>query len=134
MPQFTNKSIERLTGCDDKLQIVHKLAIKDSAYPYQITHGHRTIEEQNELYQQGRTKPGKIVTNIDGITKKGKHNYSPSKASDIVIFADGKITWDKKYYKIVADHILAKAKLLGITIYWGGNWEKFRDYPHFEIE
>ncbi|MBH8600228.1 M15 family metallopeptidase, partial [Thermoactinomyces sp. CICC 23799] len=38
-----------------------------------ITDGLRTFAEQNELYAQGRTKPGKIVTNA----KAGQsyHNF-----------------------------------------------------------
>ena len=31
-----------------------------------IISGHRTYEEQNELYAQGRTKPGKVVTKAKG--------------------------------------------------------------------
>lgn len=38
-----------------------------------ITQGLRTISEQNALYAQGRTKPGKIVTNAVG--GNSWHNY-----------------------------------------------------------
>jgi peptidoglycan L-alanyl-D-glutamate endopeptidase CwlK len=91
-------------------------------------------EEQNKLYEQGRTVSGKIVTNCDGYNKKSKHNFSPSKACDIVVYVGGAITWDPKYYKIVASHILQCAKKLKINITWGGSWKNFPDYPHFQID
>lgn len=42
-------------------------------YPLRITHGYRSIEEQNALYAQGRTKPGNIVTNAKG--GESFHNF-----------------------------------------------------------
>ena len=44
----------------------------------------RTIKEQNDLYAQGRTKPGKIVTNAKG--GQSYHNYGL--AIDIVLLVD----------------------------------------------
>ena len=37
-----------------------------STIKIRIVQSLRTIEEQNELFAQGRTKPGKIVTNAKG--------------------------------------------------------------------
>lgn len=37
------------------------------------THGFRTVEEQDELYAQGRTKPGLKVTNARG--GQSQHNF-----------------------------------------------------------
>ena len=46
-------------------------------------------------------------------------------------------------FKIMADHMFAAARELGVTIRWGGNWSRvnttdkppssFVDMPHFEI-
>ncbi|MED0738884.1 M15 family metallopeptidase, partial [Aneurinibacillus thermoaerophilus] len=57
-----------------------------------ITQGYRSIAEQNELYAQGRTKPGKIVTNAKGGTSY--HNYGL--ALDFALYTpDGKqVVWD----------------------------------------
>jgi len=38
-----------------------------------ITDGARTAEVQNTIYQQGRTRPGAIVTNADGYTVRSNH-------------------------------------------------------------
>ena len=48
-------------------------AVKESPFDFRIAQGVRTAEYQNSLYQQGRTKPGKIVTNCDGIKNKSNH-------------------------------------------------------------
>jgi peptidoglycan LD-endopeptidase CwlK len=91
-----------------------------------ITQGLRTIAEQNELYAQGRTKPGKVVTNARG--GYSYHNFGL--AFDIVIQnADGSLCWntgDKRWQTVGA-----LGKSLGLE--WGGGWRKFPDYPHFQL-
>lgn len=134
MSQFSERSAKKLATCDQRLQDVANEAIKAPPYDFGITHGERTIAEQQELYAQGRTKPGKIVTNCDGIKIKSEHNYSPSKAFDIKVYVNGKVTWDVQYYKAVAAHILDCAKKLKISITWGGSWKRFPDYPHYQID
>lgn len=87
-----------------------------------ITQGLRTIKEQNELYAQGRTKSGKIVTHAKG--GQSWHNYGL--AFDFVLIIDGKVSWNiDKNWKLVAKVF----KDAGYV--WGGDW-KFKDYPHFE--
>lgn len=85
-----------------------------------ITQGLRTIEEQNALYAQGRTKPGKIVTNARG--GSSYHNYGL--AVDLAIIQDGKVIWTPS-----AD-IVAAFKKAGYT--WGGDFKSIKDKPHFE--
>jgi peptidoglycan LD-endopeptidase CwlK len=91
-----------------------------------ITQGYRSIAEQNELYAQGRTKPGKIVTNAKG--GYSYHNFGL--AFDIVIQnADGSLCWsvaDKRWKTVGA---IGKS----LDLEWGGDWRKFPDYPHFQL-
>ena len=85
-----------------------------------ITEGRRTKERQAELYAQGRTKPGKIVTwtmNSDHLT---------GKAFDIVEW-NGEINWDSDW-----EYLGKLGKECGLK--WGGDWEKTPDYPHFYID
>lgn len=87
--------------------------------------GLRSFDEQAELYANGRTKPGKIVTNA----KPGStwHNYGL--AVDIVFKTPkGKWTWDES-----CDW--AKLGKLGkeCGLSWGGDWKKLKDRPHFEL-
>lgn len=90
-----------------------------------ITQGLRTIEEQNALYAQGRTKPGKIVTNLRG--GYSYHNFGL--AFDFAVLnPDGSVNWnvDKKWKRVGAI-----GKSLGLE--WGGDWRDFPDYPHFQL-
>ena len=134
---FSHSSKVKLSSCDEKLQKIASTAIVDSPYDFGISQGHRTPEYQNELYQQGRTKPGEIITNCDGYKIKSKHNEFPSHAFDIAIFVDGLLTWNKNYYKAVGNHICEIAKKFDIRIKWPiniGTIEKpVYDWPHFEL-
>ncbi len=94
-----------------------------------ITCVHRTPDEQFALYQQGRTKPGQIVTNINGKEKKGAHNYYPSRAIDFAVVdkKTGKITWDEAKYA----PLVTIAPKYGLES--GGSWVGFKDLPHIQI-
>lgn len=91
----------------------------------------RTFAEQNELYAQGRTKPGHIVTKAKG--GLSMHNYGL--AIDIVLIIDGKTaSWDVKGD---FDGDGKSDWMECVTIFkqygweWGGDW-KFYDAPHFQ--
>ena len=96
-----------------------------------ITHSLRTVREQNDLYAQGRTQKGPIVTFAKG--GESMHNYGL--AIDICLIIDGKeASWDAKadFDKDgVADwmEIVHVFKMHGWT--WGGDW-KMQDLPHFQ--
>jgi peptidoglycan LD-endopeptidase CwlK len=105
--------------------IAHATTYPDLPQPF-ITCTYRSPEEQLELYAIGRTLPGKIVTQL----KSGsKHNTLPSRAFDIAFQKDGKVTWDKKHFIRFA----AIVKSINPAVEWGGDWKKFKDYPHFQI-
>lgn len=143
MYQFGNTSLKRLSTCREEIQQVMKLAIQRSPVDFGIACGHRSIAEQQELYAQGRTKPGPIVTHVDGIKKKSQHNSNPSNAVDIYGWVNAKATWDEKTLLFLAGVIMASADELGIVMRWGGNWDSdgeiiadqnFLDLPHFEFK
>lgn len=121
MYKFSEKSKKKLETVDIKLQNLMNVAIKESPYDFSITEGIRTMKRQIELVAQGKSK-----------TLKSYHLRG--KAVDIAIWIDGKITWDFKYYKEVADHVKQTARKLGYLITWGGDWKSFKDGPHFQIE
>lgn len=143
--RLSKRSQSILATAHSDLQRVMNLAIQRSCVDFGISHGHRTPEEQNELYQQGRTKPGNIVTYLDGYTRKSKHNETPSLAVDIFCWPFP-IMYDEKHLCYVAGVVLSCAKELGVDITWGHNWngdglfvckdptERFSDMPHFELK
>ena len=87
-----------------------------------ITAGYRTFEEQDHLYAQGRTAPGKIVTNAKG--GDSPHNYGL--AIDVVPMVGGQPDWDSALWEQISDI----GKDAGFA--WGGDFKSFKDKPHFE--
>jgi peptidoglycan L-alanyl-D-glutamate endopeptidase CwlK len=70
----------------------------------------RSTAEQQALYAQGRTKPGRIVTWKDGVTQYSKHNPIPtpggvqlSRALDVGVFMGGKYITDDVFYAPLKD-------------------------------
>lgn len=97
-----------------------------------ITQGLRTFAEQEALYVQGRTKPGKIVTKA----KAGQSVHNFGFAIDICLIIDGKIAswetakdWDNDQ---VADWYECVKIFAKHGWEWGGNWKTFKDMPHFD--
>lgn len=88
-----------------------------------IISGHRTYAQQSALYEQGRSRPGNIVTNA----RPGFSNHNFSLAYDIGIFAEGKYLGSSGLYSLAGEI----GKQLGLV--WGGDWKSFVDPPHFEF-
>ena len=89
-----------------------------------ITSTYRDNESQNSLYAQGRTAPGKKVTNA----KAGQsfHNYKC--AFDFVPIKDGKAQWnDLALFKKCGD----VGKDVGLE--WAGDWTSFKEYAHLQF-
>lgn len=119
----------------DKVELLLRNAnMRLKNYKMVITEAYRSIEYQNQLYAQGRSKPGKIVTNAKG--GQSMHNYGY--AVDFALMTpDGKkYVWDTK---IDTDkdgqadwmEVVDEAKKCGFE--WGGDWKSFKDYPHFQM-
>ena len=128
MYKFSQRSLDNLKNVDERLVRICNELIK--RIDFAVIEGFRSLERQKEMYDKGFSK-------IDGISKKGKHNYSPSLAIDIIPFKKGHNPFDgSKESDIMFDNLAKEfkqvAKELGINITWGGDW-KFIDKPHFQI-
>lgn len=93
---------------------------------------YRTPQEQDRIYEQGRTRPGARVTNLRGT--QSKHCYTigaapAAKAYDIGIFFDGEYIDDGSHPHYLKAGELGEARGLK----WGGRWKKPFDPSHFEI-
>ncbi len=95
-----------------------------------IVYGHRSNAEQAELYAQGRTKPGKVVTNAR--PGQSRHNSWPSDAVDVIPYVNGSGSWSWDHINPMADHIKRVAAELGIKVTWGGDW-RMKDGAHWEL-
>lgn len=105
-----------------------KAKAAESGLDVRIISGNRTWSEQDELYKQGRTTPGDIVTYAQG----GQSNHNYGIAVDIGVFRPN--TNGKASY--LSSHALYKTlgpigEALGLE--WGGRWKKPVDTPHYQI-
>lgn len=129
MDPRTKKEIESLLPNARPWAEAHIAAIVASGllpknWVVKIISGTRTYAAQNELYAQGRTKPGQIVTNARG----GQSNHNFGIAWDLGLF--------DSFGKYLEEHDLYTnlgpiGEDLGLE--WGGRWQ-FIDLPHYQIK
>ena len=129
MYKFSKRSLDNLKNVDQRLVDICNELIKE--IDFTVIEGYRTLERQKELFDAGFSK-------IDGIKKKGKHNYSPSLAIDIIPYKKGHNPFDgseesTKMFKELNKSFDKVAKKLGIKYEWGGNWKTFVDLPHYQV-
>lgn len=118
-----------ITLCHPRLQILAEQLVEEcSRQGLQIKIGDtlRTVEEQDELYAQGRTKPGQIVTNAKGSSYSSYHQWGT--AFDF-FRNDGSGAYNEsgKFF----DRVGAIGVEIGLE--WGGNWKSIVDKPHFQL-
>lgn len=100
--------------------------------PLTVTFTLRSMETQDALYAQGRTKPGKIVTNA----RAGYSFHNFGLALDVVPTELLKLpNWgDTPATQKRANDLWAKLGTIGKSIgfRWGGDFTTIKDRPHFE--
>ena len=121
MYKFSKRSLDNLKGVDERLVKLMEEVLSISPYDFGITEGLRTIEKQKEYVRTGKSQT------MNSYHLKGK-------AVDIVVYKDGEVTWDLKYYKEIADIVKETATEKGLKITWGGDWKTLVDGPHFQLE
>lgn len=102
-----------------KLNVMEEKA-NEQTIEYIVICGYRSQQEQNRLYAQGRTSPGKKVTWV----KNSKHTTKT--AVDIAIIKNGTVSWRGEDYYALGEI----GKEIGLV--WGGDW-KVKDYGHFQL-
>jgi peptidoglycan L-alanyl-D-glutamate endopeptidase CwlK len=129
--QLSKRSRLRLVGVHPDLVRVVELAIKLTTVEFVVAQGARTQAEQDELYAQGRTKPGAKVT----WTRNSRH--IGGFAVDLAPVVNGAIEYDNNgklgLWPRIAAAMKTAAAELRVPITWGGDWKKTPDRPHFEI-
>jgi peptidoglycan L-alanyl-D-glutamate endopeptidase CwlK len=86
-----------------------------------VTEGLRTKERQRQLVAAGASR-----------TMNSRH--LTGHAVDVAALVGGKVRWDWPLYAVIAEHMKAAARELGVAIVWGGDWKSFRDGPHVELD
>ena len=132
-------SQSKLVGVHPDLAKVVRRAIEISPVDFKVIEGVRTPERQRQLYAQGRTKPGPVVT----WTLKSNHFKQADGYGHAVDLLPAPYDWKASGpFDAMAKAMLAAAKELGVGLRWGKDWdgdgvigEKGEgDSPHFELK
>ena len=149
---LSSRSENRLEGIHPFLIAIINEGLKDSPEDFGIPMygGLRTTADQQKLYFKGRSeesiaKGEKPVTYTDGIRKKSNHQIKNGvgMAFDVYIYDHNtnRASWNIERLSSLAIHLIKTSEKLkdkneewkGLNFVWGGNWTRFKDYPHFQI-
>jgi len=117
---------------NDLLPVVKEAAqkalanVKTAGITVLVTSTYRDPKEQAELYAQGRTKPGKKVTNA----KPGQSFHEYRVALDLYPIVNGKIDFAGAHvdtWKKIAEFFKAEG------FEWAYEWKTFKEMPHFQM-
>ena len=119
--ELSELSKKRLEGVDERLKaIVIECAVRCS-YPFNVSEGLRTEEQQREYVRLGKSR-----------TMKSKH--LTGKAVDLYPLSMDRKVVDWSRFEELADLMFQVASDQGVEIVWGGNWKTFVDKCHFELK
>ena len=114
------RSLFRLRGVHPDLVNVVQRAIELTTVDFTVLEGLRTQDRQHELVAQGASK-----------TMRSRH--LTGHAVDLGAMIYGTVRWDWPLYYKIAEAMKTAALELKIPIEWGGDWESFKDGPHYQL-
>jgi peptidoglycan L-alanyl-D-glutamate endopeptidase CwlK len=114
------RSKQRLKGVHPDLVAVVKRAIEISEVDFTVLEGIRSEKRQAELLAKGAST-----------TMRSRH--LTGHAVDLGAYVDGSVRWDWPLYHKIAAAMKQAAKEQGVAMEWGGDWAKFPDGPHFQL-
>lgn len=133
---LSETSLAKLEGVHPNLVAVVKKAAEK--VEFRVLEGVRTLARQQELYAQGRTKPGKIVTG----TLQSKHRKQPDGWGHAIDGFPAPYDWNNLVaFDRMIDAMFEASEELNVPIRSGADWDrdgKFRergesDSPHIEL-
>ena len=120
--KFGSRSLKNMVGIHPDLRRVLDRALQDSPLDFSVIEGLRTLERQKQLFASGASQ-----------TLNSRH--LTGHAVDLLpIGPNGKGAFDWPLYDQLGPAVKAAADAEGVAIVWGGDWKKFRDGPHFELD
>tara|TARA_R110000764_G_scaffold56793_1_gene123889 strand:+ start:187 stop:639 length:453 start_codon:yes stop_codon:yes gene_type:complete len=109
--KLSARSLGKLEGVDDTLVEVVKEAINLTKVDFGVTFGMRTLEEQQKLYDSGRSQ-----------TMKSKH--LDGRAVDLVAYFGSDISWELNVYDDICDAMAEAARRHTLAVKWGAAWSE----------
>lgn len=135
---FGLASLAQLATVEIPLRTVAKRALELSPVDFSVHEGVRTLARQRQLYAQGRTAPGPIVT----WTMNSNHFAGPDGLGRAIDVVGWPVLYPpNSYFMAIAHAFMAASKELNIPIRWGGDWDMDNipmekgetDIGHFEL-
>lgn len=120
MFKLSQYSLNKLQGVHPDLARVIQRAIQITIVDFRVTEGLRSKARQAELLKAGKSR-----------TKNSRH--LTGHAVDVVALLDGKVSWEWKYYALIAKAVKQAADELDVAVEWGGDWKTFKDGMHFQL-
>jgi len=112
------RSLYRLRGVHPDLVAVVKRAIEITDTDFTVLEGLRSAARQKKLVLAGKS-----------MTLNSRHLTGHA-----VDLAPYPITWEWPLYYNIAKAMKGAATDLSTPIIWGGDWKRFKDGPHFELD
>ena len=109
MFKLSKRSLDRLSGVDERLQAVVNSAIHRSKIDFGVICGLRTMDEQRALVEKGASQ-----------TMKSKH--LEGLAVDLMVYIGSRGSWELNLYDDVADAMAEAAREVDVPIRWGAAW------------
>lgn len=147
MNKFGKTSATRLATCDEYIQKVLNIAIGRCAIDFGVAQGSRTVNQQRQYFNEGKSKINPDNYDLAELPLKAKHivteQFPMAGAVDVFAFVNGKASWDAKQLCYIAGCIMSVDAELENRLRWGGNWDgdgeiltdqTFIDLPHFELK
>ena len=143
MYKLSKRSLTNLQGVNTNLVKVVQRAIEITKQDFMVTEGLRSREQCCINYGKGRTAqqctqkgvPAKYaqpnISKVTWLNNPFASKHSQGRAVDLVPYP---VDWnDLAKFRSIAEAMKQAAKELDVFINWGGDWQKTKDYPHFEV-
>lgn len=116
---LTKRDLDRMAGVHPDLQRV--ITAARARADFIVTEGLRSSARQRELFAAGATR-----------TMNSRH--LTGHAVDLAVRVGNEVRWDWPLYMKLGTIVKEVAAREGVALVWGGDWETFRDGPHFELD
>jgi peptidoglycan L-alanyl-D-glutamate endopeptidase CwlK len=118
--RFSARSETNLRGVHKDLVAVTRRALELTEVDFTVIEGLRSAARQRQLVAKGASK-----------TMNSRH--LTGHAIDIAPYIDGSIRWDWPPFYQLSDAMKKAAAERHVPLEWGGDWQSFKDGPHFQL-
>lgn len=119
--ELNERSLKNLDGVHADLVRVVRRAAELTEVDFIVTEGVRTMKRQRELVAAG-------------VSRTLASRHLTGHAIDFAPVVGGEVTWKWPPFFLIADAFKRAAREQGVAIVWGGDWLRFKDGPHIELD